>query len=487
MVARRDTFDGVADDAAMRDAIPLDLAALLTPYRQHRRLSLRVVQLPARAQLSAGVRNEDASWSLTPDDLGGLALMLPDDVEPPPGVAVRIVVIDKNENASVVGQFEVPLPRAARATPAGASPAQTAEWQRRMDRRAAAAKRLAARTAARALAAAEARWRAEGDARLAEQAQQCERASREQIEAALARATAAEAAAAGRLQEARASWQRESAQELDAARQRCAEAEATARQLRTKLTEAAAQWEAQSEARHASHMQTVELAWRQKLEAERAARKAAEDKAATAAQRADALAAELTAAQEPRTPVAAADHHAWVQQQVQAVEARLAAEAKARLTAARAEWRKESAARTDVTVQEAVRKAEALAAARLREAREGWERESQAALAAAEGQWRIEAARRLSAAHAEWTKGAQAKATAGRRKLRGVARRQGISEGWRRAARLAVVAGCMAAAFALASHFKPTIVGEWAPKILAAASDAKAAVLSELPWPKAAP
>ena len=69
MVARRDTIDGAADNAAMRDAIPLDLAALLTPYRQHRRLSLRVVQLPARAELSAGVRNEDASWSLTPEDL----------------------------------------------------------------------------------------------------------------------------------------------------------------------------------------------------------------------------------------------------------------------------------------------------------------------------------------------------------------------------------------------------------------------------------
>src|SRR5690606_23331164 len=107
----------------------------------HQRLSLRVVQLPARAALTAGLRNDDASWSLLPDDLDGLALVLPDDVEPPRSIAVRIVVIDKNENASVVGQFEVPLPRPARAavTPA-AVPA--AEWQRRLERRAAAAKRL---------------------------------------------------------------------------------------------------------------------------------------------------------------------------------------------------------------------------------------------------------------------------------------------------------------------------------------------------------
>lgn len=484
-----DSVSTAADDAAMRDGIPLDLAPLLAPYRQHRRLSLRVVQLPGRAQLSAGVRNEDASWSLTPDDLDGLALMLPDDVEPPPGVAVRIVVIDKNENASIVGQFEVPLPRAARARPAGtaASPALAAEWQRRMDRRAAAAKRLAARTAARALAEAETAWRAEGDARLAEQAQQCERATREQLEAALARAAAAEAAAASSLEEARATWQRESAQELDQARQRCAEAEATARQLQDRLTEAAAQWEAESEARHAGHAQRLELAWRQKLEAESAARKAAEDKAVAAAQRADALAAELAAAQESRAPEAAADHHGGVQQQVQAVEARLAAEAKGRLVAARAEWRKESDARLDAAVQEAVRKAEAVAGARLREAREGWERDSQAALAAAEGQWRIEAARRLSAAHAEWSRGAQTKATAGRRKLRGVARRQGVSQGLRRVGRVAVIAGCMAATFALASHFKPTIVGQWTPKVLALASDATSAVLSELPWPKDAP
>ncbi|HMA16709.1 MAG TPA: hypothetical protein VKP12_18105 [Kiloniellaceae bacterium] len=494
MIASPDTLDGVADDAAMRDAIPLDLAALLTPYRQHRRLSLRVVQLPARAELSAGVRNEDASWSLTPDDLDGLALMLPDDVEPPPGVAVRIVVIDKNENASIVGQFEVPLPRAARARSAAAtsSPALAAEWQRRMDRRAAAAKRLAARTAARALAEAETAWRLEWEARLAERVEQCERAANEQLEAALARAAAAEASTAGCLEDARASWQRESAQELAAARQRCAEAEAEVLRLQSRLTEAAAQGEAEAEARHAADAQAVELEWRQKVEAERTARKAAEDKAAAAAQRADALAAELGAAREARAAEAprtqeGADQQRWVQQQVQAVEARLAAEAKERLMAARAAWRKESDTQTAATVQDAVRKAEALAAARLREAREEWQRESQAALAAAEGQWRIEAARRMSAAQAEWRKSTQAKATAGRRKLRGVARRQGMSEGWRRVGRLTVVAGCMAAAFVLASHFKPTIVEEWAPKVVALAGEAKTAVLSELPWPKTAP
>src|SRR5690606_3185154 len=194
--------------------------------------------------------------------------------------------------------------------------------------------------------------------------------------------------------------------------------------------------------------------------------------------RADAFAAELAAAQDRHAPEAAP---------VADAEARLAAEAEARLIAARTQWRKESDAQIAAAAQEAARKAEAMAEARLRAARESWERETQAALATAEGQWRIEAARRLSAAHAEWSQNAQATATAGRRKLRGVARRQGIGQGLQRVGKLAVVAGCMAAAFVLAPHVKPVIVEQWTPKALALASDAKAAVLSELPWLQDAP
>lgn len=271
---------------AAQGGIPLNLAPLLTPYGQHQRLTVRVVYLPPRAELTRGQRNEDASWSLTPAELDGLELLLPDDSEPPPSVGVRIVGIDRNENASIVGQFEVPLPRSKRAKGgSGADAAQLAALQRRLDRRAAAAKRLAERRVARALAEAEATWRAESDASRGEETQRLEQDWRQKVaaeqdarqaaevraeeaaqqiaalagelEEARTRATVAEAAGSEstsqlsdeeietrtaeavetRLEEARVAWQAKAAQaqaaELDALRRQLSEAQAAAAELET--------------------------------------------------------------------------------------------------------------------------------------------------------------------------------------------------------------------------------------------------------------
>lgn len=277
---------------AAQGGIPLNLAPLLTPYGQHQRLTIRVVYLPPRAELTRGQRNEDASWSLTPAELEGLELLLPEDCEPPPSVGVRIVGIDRNENASIVGQFEVPLPRSERAKE-GSAAAQLAALQRRLDRRAAAAKRLAERKVARALAEAEATWQARDAAGQTETAEKLEQdwqqritAEQEARRAAEARAeevsrkvaaltgaleaaqaertpqiseteiaariekAAAEAReqagkdAAAQLEEAHAAWQAEAARERDAERgalqQQLAEAQSAAEEaasLRAQLAE----------------------------------------------------------------------------------------------------------------------------------------------------------------------------------------------------------------------------------------------------------
>ncbi|GAB4375816.1 MAG: hypothetical protein Kow00114_39200 [Kiloniellaceae bacterium] len=474
----------VAEPAA-DDGIPLDLAPLLTPYRQHRRLTVRVVHLPARAELTRGVRNEDASWSLTPADLDGLALLLPDDVERPPSVAIRIVVIDKNENASIVGQFEVPLPRSARRVRTSAngddSQALAADWQRRMDRRVAAALRLGRRRTAEAVAAAEAQWQAAGDARLRAQAEELERTWQQKLADALTQARAgweaeqeqesaahlaaavaeaernAAAAAETRLQEAEAAWRRAAEGEIAAARQQAADAQAAAERLAADL--------AAAEARLGAQEQAIELAWRQKVEAAQASAEAA-------ARQAEALAQELEAARQQRAAVPAP-------QPAEDVEARVAREIEPRLAKARSEWRRESDAERAEAVAQAERRTQALADSRLRQAREAWEREARDALAVAEGKWKAEAARRLANAQAEWQRSTEAKAAAGRGTLRRTARSQSRKQLLRRAGQLSLLAGGAVALFFLYAEFKP-LIWQWTPKLIALAGDLAGAAWAEL-------
>jgi hypothetical protein len=480
----------VAEPAA-REGIPLDLAPLLTPYRQHKRLTVRVVYLPARAELTKGAKNEDASWSLTPADLDGLALLLPDDVEPPASVAIRIVVIDKNENASIVGQFEVPLPRSARRVKTSGNPedsqALAADWQRRMDRRVAAALRLGQRKTAEALSSAETQWQTASEARLSAEAEELEQrwqqkltdelaAARAQWEAELAQASGArlaaavaeaerhaEAAAETRLQEAQAEWRRGAEREIAAARQQATEAQAAAQRLEAGLAAAKAQWQIDRDARLCDQEQVIELAWRQKVEDARSARDAAQAKAEEAVRNAAALTVELEAA---RTRLAAAE----AQQSTEDVESRVAQEIERRLAKARSERRRQSEAERAEAIEQTERRTQSLAESRLRRAREDWQREAQEALVVAEGKWKAEAARRLAAVQAEWSRSNEAKAAAGRGMLRRTARRQGRSQLWRRAAQLGVLAGCAVALFFLYVEFEP-LIRQWTPKLMALASD----------------
>src|SRR5258707_14966607 len=64
----------------VQKTIPLDLAALLAPYKRHGRLTLRVERMPQRAKLSAGRNNGDGSWSLASDELEDLNYLVPSNL-----------------------------------------------------------------------------------------------------------------------------------------------------------------------------------------------------------------------------------------------------------------------------------------------------------------------------------------------------------------------------------------------------------------------
>ncbi len=72
-------------------SIPLKLAPLLTSYKSHGRISIRVERLPHRTRLSAGQNNGDQSWSVSLDELAGLAYQFPSDIRESPTLAVRVI------------------------------------------------------------------------------------------------------------------------------------------------------------------------------------------------------------------------------------------------------------------------------------------------------------------------------------------------------------------------------------------------------------
>jgi len=81
--------------------VPLDLSALVSPYRGHGRISLRVERLPHRTRLSRGQNNGDRSWSLSLDDLDGLNYLAPQDLRGTQTLSIRVVSLDGGDGATV--------------------------------------------------------------------------------------------------------------------------------------------------------------------------------------------------------------------------------------------------------------------------------------------------------------------------------------------------------------------------------------------------
>jgi hypothetical protein len=75
--------------------IPLDLKPLISPYRSHRRLTVRIEKLPQSARLSAGTNNGDRTWSLTLDELEGLSYIPQEGVCKEQMLSVRLIANDE--------------------------------------------------------------------------------------------------------------------------------------------------------------------------------------------------------------------------------------------------------------------------------------------------------------------------------------------------------------------------------------------------------
>ena len=95
---------------ADNQGIPLDLESLLSPYRHHKQLSIRIEQLPQLARLSKGRNNGDCTFSLKPDELPSLVYLPPAGSDGSPvTLAVRIVNLD-DDYATTLALIDLPVP-----------------------------------------------------------------------------------------------------------------------------------------------------------------------------------------------------------------------------------------------------------------------------------------------------------------------------------------------------------------------------------------
>ncbi|MDE1937534.1 MAG: SH3 domain-containing protein [Alphaproteobacteria bacterium] len=139
--AGSDQAQAVEAPAVVR-AIPLALGPLVSPYKKRGRLSFRIERLPPSARLSAGRNNGDHSWSLAYDELDELRYLIPESLDEPHTLAVRVIARDDGATLAVI---EVPV--LAEANAAATSPdadlAEKTAFKQKLDAA------LAARRAAR--------------------------------------------------------------------------------------------------------------------------------------------------------------------------------------------------------------------------------------------------------------------------------------------------------------------------------------------------
>jgi Bacterial SH3 domain len=89
-------------------AVPLDLAALLVPYKRQGRLSLRVEGVPQQARLSTGRNNGDGTWSLASDELEELNFLAPEELCRDRSLTIRIMSFD-GSSATTLKVMDFPL------------------------------------------------------------------------------------------------------------------------------------------------------------------------------------------------------------------------------------------------------------------------------------------------------------------------------------------------------------------------------------------
>jgi len=91
--------------------VPLELKALIAPYRENRRLTLRIENLPQLARLSAGQNNGDHTWSLALDELEDLSYFPPEGFEKEHTLTIRVISKDET-GASTIAMIDFRIPSA---------------------------------------------------------------------------------------------------------------------------------------------------------------------------------------------------------------------------------------------------------------------------------------------------------------------------------------------------------------------------------------
>ena len=335
-----DVIGATAEATAPPGGIPLVLAPLLSPYRQHGHLSLRVERLQNGARLSKGSNNGDRTWSLTVDDLDGLTYLPPEGMDEAHTLAIRILSLD-GEHGATLAVLDLPVSPgdalSGLAPPVAAAPGSDAdvdddvEVRRLRDQLVEVKASLAAR-----------------EAELAEMRQMLEHARAEGLK----QATETDLTAA------RTAWEAQ-------LKERLAEAAAEAA---TNLEKSRAAWQAEQEGRFGNLEARAEDRIEQARERWQQEAKAALSKT------------EATWKADEAVRLAAAEAR-WREESVRAL-----AEAKARFERAEAAL------------------AEARADGRIEQARERWQQEAKAALSMAEATWKANETVRLAAAEARWQK-----------------------------------------------------------------------------------
>ncbi|MFL6688791.1 MAG: SH3 domain-containing protein [Alphaproteobacteria bacterium] len=355
------------------EPIPLDLLAVVAPYKRHRGISIRLERLAHGARLSQGRNNGDRSWSLAPDELDGLEYVPPTDDYDAHTLAVRIISLDGGDGETLA-VIDLPIagkngnPYIGAAAPDGAL---SAELQQLRDELVKTKSSLAARETELATA----RRQAE-DAEHSRQALKAEfgtaeeawdRELREQLSAAAAEANA-------NLERTRAAWETENAsrETRSAATAQRTVGDARKRwqqEAQAALVKAQAEWKVAEVARIAA----AEATWRTQSEKQlQELRKRAED-------------AEMELTQS-RTHKTSQDHNAEVRrlrEQLISVQASLATRG-AELAEARAA--------TERAQQQQSQEGVSLIA----KAEQAWKAAEAKRLASAEARWNEQSARALT-------------------------------------------------------------------------------------------
>jgi hypothetical protein len=418
-----------ANSEPQGEPIPLDLLAVVAPYKRHRGISIRLERLAHGARLSQGRNNGDRSWSLAPDELDGLEYLPPTDDYDAHTLAVRIISLDGGDGETLA---VIDLPVAGRNGNADVGPAASdgvlsAELQQLRDELVKVKSSLAARETELATARRQAedaersRQALKGEFGTAEEA--WDRELREQLSAAAAEANA-------NLERARATWETENAsrQTRSAASAQRAVEEARKRwqqEAQAALVKAQAEWKvgevaciaaAEADWRAQSEKQLQELRKR----AEEAETQLTQARTNKPSQNHDAelrrlreqlinVQASLAARGAELAEARAATERAQ-QQQLQENTASVAkaeqawkvAEAK-RLAAAETRW-KEQSARTlaDLNSRLEQTQAELAEAHATTESAQAQSKQGTASLAKAEQAWKTAEAKRLASAEARW-------------------------------------------------------------------------------------